>query len=50
MKNYLALSLNTETNEVEEVYVIAKNAKEAKLKVINFICICEIGKNKGIIF
>jgi hypothetical protein len=39
MKNYIALSYNPELKEANEVYVIAKNLKEAKSKVINCICI-----------
>jgi len=47
MKNYLALSFNTETNEADEVYVMANNLKEAKAKVINCICICVLGKGNS---
>jgi hypothetical protein len=39
MKNYIALSYNPELKEAQEVYVMAKNLKEAKSKVINCICI-----------
>jgi len=39
MKNYIALSYNPELKEAQEVYVMAKNLKEAKAKVINCICI-----------
>jgi hypothetical protein len=39
MKNYIALSYNPDLKEAQEVYVMAKNIKEAKLKVINCICI-----------
>lgn len=47
MKNYMALSFNTTTNEAEEVYVMANNLKEAKAKVINCIAICVLGKGNS---
>jgi hypothetical protein len=47
MKNYIALSFNTTTNEAEEVYVMANNLKEAKAKVINCISICVLGKGNS---
>jgi hypothetical protein len=33
MKNYIALSYNPELKEAQEVYVMAKNLKEAKSKI-----------------
>jgi recombinational DNA repair protein RecR len=47
MKNYMALSFNTKTNQSEEVYVMANNLKEAKSKVANCIMICKLTKSNN---
>ena len=47
MKNYMALSFNTTTNQSEEVYVMANNLKEAKSKVANCIMICKISNSNN---